>query len=58
VINARMIKRDMNTRFKELRKRLENDANAVLDDFLEANRTTDARCNQRAAGPGGSETAR
>jgi uncharacterized membrane protein len=36
VMNARMIKRDVNTTFAKFQARLESDANAVVDDLLEA----------------------
>ena len=36
VINAHAIKRDMNRRFEDIRKRLERDANALVDELLES----------------------
>jgi uncharacterized membrane protein len=36
VMNARMIKRDVNSTFEKLQARLESDANAVVDELLEA----------------------
>jgi hypothetical protein len=47
VINALEIKRDMNKRFNELRTRLEQDANSVLDDFL-ANHAHNVRSATRS----------
>jgi hypothetical protein len=40
VMNARMIKRDVNTTFEKLQARLESDANAVVDELLEADHDT------------------
>jgi hypothetical protein len=39
-MNARMIKRDVTTTFEKLQARLESDANAVVDELLEANHDT------------------
>jgi ABC-type spermidine/putrescine transport system permease subunit I len=36
VMNARMIKRDVNTTFEKFQARLESDANSVVDKLLEA----------------------
>ncbi len=37
VMNARLIRRDMNKRFDALRERLESSANSVLDELLKPN---------------------
>jgi hypothetical protein len=39
VFNARALRRDMNRRFAELRTRLEDEATAVLDEFIRQNRS-------------------
>jgi hypothetical protein len=41
VINARMIRRDVNERFDRLRVRLEDAANSVVDDLLTHTRADD-----------------
>jgi hypothetical protein len=40
VMNARRIKRDVTTTFEKLQARLERDANAVVDELLEADDDT------------------
>jgi Tfp pilus assembly protein PilO len=40
VMNARMIKRDVNTTFEKFQARLESDANSVVDELLEADHDT------------------
>lgn len=40
VFTARVIRRDLRDRFGQIRVRLENDANAVVDELLNDNRPT------------------
>lgn len=41
IVNALVIKRDMNKKLDEFRDRLEADANSLVDDLLESGRTRD-----------------
>lgn len=41
IVNALVIKRDMNKKLDEFRDRLEADANSIVDDLLESSRTQD-----------------
>ena len=41
LINARRLRRDVNTRFDALRGRLEHSANSVVDDLLNTHRVAD-----------------
>ena len=47
-INAQALRRDMNQRRDAFRARLEHDANAILDDFLNANEADGVPASPRA----------
>jgi len=41
LVNARTLRRDVNTRFDAVRERLEQSANSVVDDLLKTHRVAD-----------------
>lgn len=54
LVHARLIWRDMNRRFKDVRERLEREANHVLDELLDGQALD--RYSRRTGGPGESKS--